>query len=50
MFNSLFEVVKDVTRVVTAPVEMVVDLVSIPVKAVADGATELVKEVKSLKD
>jgi hypothetical protein len=50
MFGSLFEIVKDTTRIVTAPVEMVVDIVSIPVKEVADVAQELVEEVKSLKD
>lgn len=50
MFGSLFEIVKDTTRIVTAPVEMVVDIVSIPVKEVANVAQDLVEEVKSLKD
>ena len=50
MFGSLFEIVKDTTRIVTAPVEMVVDIVSITVKEVADVAQELVEDVKSLKD
>lgn len=50
MFGSLFEIVKDTTRIVTAPVEMVVDIVSIPVKEVAEVAQDLVEEVKSLKD
>jgi hypothetical protein len=50
MFGSLFEIVKDTTRIVTAPVEMVVDIVSIPVKEVASVAQDLVEEVKSLKD
>lgn len=50
MFGSLFDVVKDVTRIVVAPVDIVVTLVSVPVKLVADAAEELAKDVKSLKD
>lgn len=50
MFSSLFDVVKDVTKIVTAPVEVAVTLVSIPVKAVAEVTQTLVEDVKSLKD
>lgn len=50
MFGSLFGVVTDVVKIATAPVEIAVDLVSVPVKLVADVAEEVVKEVKSLKD
>lgn len=50
MFGSLFDVVKDVTRIVVAPVEVVATLVSVPVKLVADAADELSKDVRSLKD
>ncbi len=50
MFGSLFSVVTDVVKIAVAPVEIVSTLVSIPVKVVADAATEIVNEVKSLKD
>lgn len=50
MFGSLLGLVTDTVKIVTAPVEMVVDLVSIPVKEIAKVTQELVKDVKSLKD
>lgn len=50
MFSSLFGLVTDVARIAVAPVELVATVVSIPVKAIADVATEVVKEVKTLKD
>lgn len=50
MFGSLFSLVTDVAKIVVAPVEVAATLVSIPVKAVADVATAVVDEVKSLKD
>lgn len=50
MFGSLFNIVKDVATVVTAPVEMVIDIVSVPVKIAAETASGLVKDVKSIKE
>lgn len=50
MFGSLLGLVTDTVKIVTAPVVIAVDLVSIPVKAVSEVAQELVKDVKSLKD
>lgn len=50
MFGSLFGLVTDVAKIVVAPVEIVSTLVSIPVKVVANVTTDLVNEVKSLKD
>ena len=49
MFGSLFDIVRDVTKIVAAPVEMALDIVSVPVKAVAEVAEDLVKDVKSIK-
>ena len=50
MFTSLFEIVKDTAKIVSAPVEMVLDVVSVPVKLVAEATGELVKDVKSIKN
>lgn len=50
MFSSVFDLVKDVATVVTAPVKIAVDIVSVPVGLLADAADTLVKDVKSLKD
>jgi hypothetical protein len=50
MFGSLFDLATNVVKVVAAPVEIITDIVSVPVKIAADAATEVVKEVKSLKD
>lgn len=50
MFGSLFSLASDVVKVVSAPVEIALDVVSVPVKIVADVAQEVVQEVKSLKD
>jgi hypothetical protein len=50
MFGSLLGLVTDTVKIVTAPIEMAVDLVSIPVKEVSEAVQELVKDVKSLKD
>ena len=50
MFGSLFSIVEDVATVVTAPVEIVLDVVSVPVNLVAEAAEDLVKDVKSIKD
>lgn len=50
MLGSLFDIVKDVATVVVAPVEMVLDVVSVPVKIAAEAASELVKDVKNIKN
>lgn len=50
MFKSLFNLANDLATIVSAPVEMVVDLVAIPVKEVANVAKELVADVKSIGD
>lgn len=49
MFGTLFDIVKDVTKVVAAPVEIVLDVVSVPVKLASEAAEELVKDIKSTK-
>lgn len=46
MFGTLFDIVKDTAKIVAAPVEMALDIVSVPVKLVAE---DLVKDVKSIK-
>jgi hypothetical protein len=50
MFGSLFNLASDVVRIAVAPVELVAEVVSVPVKIVADVTGEIVNEVKSLKD
>lgn len=50
MFGTLFDIVKDTAKIVTAPVEMALDVVSVPVKVVAEVAEELIKDVKSIKE
>lgn len=50
MFGTLFDIVKDATKIVAAPVEMALDVASVPVKLVAEAAESLVKDVKSIKD
>jgi hypothetical protein len=50
MFGSLFNVVLDTARIVTAPVEIVLDVVAVPIQAIAEVASDLVEDVKSLKD
>ncbi len=48
LFDSLVNLVGDVATVVTKPVETVVDAADAVVKPVADGLTELAKDVKDL--
>ena len=48
MFESLIELVKDTTRIVTAPVEIAVDVADAVVKPVAEAAEAVVEEVKNL--
>lgn len=51
MFDSIFNVVKDVSRVVTAPVEIGADLASALTKPVADAAQDCVDGIKeTVKD
>jgi hypothetical protein len=50
MFKSVFNVLEDVTRVVTAPVEVLVDLAQVVTKPSAELAQDIVNEVKGLID
>lgn len=50
LLDSLVELATDTVKVVAAPVEMVVDLAGAAIKPLAEAATELVEDVKSLKD
>ena len=50
MFKSVFNVLEDVTRVVTAPVEVLADLAQVVTKPAADAAQTVVDEVKGLID
>jgi len=50
MFKSIFSVLEDVTRVVTAPVEVLADMAQLVTKPVADAAQTIVDEVKGLTD
>lgn len=46
MFKSLIELVKDVTEIVTAPVEIAVDTARAVTKPMAETAKELTDTVK----
>ncbi len=50
LFDSVFELVSDTASIVTAPIEVAIDLISVPVKEVSDVTKELVNDIKSLKD
>lgn len=50
LFGSLVNLVENTARVVTAPVEIVVDLADAVVAPLAEAADEIVKDVKSIKD
>lgn len=50
ILDSLIDVCEDVATIVAAPVEIAVDLVSVPVKELADVAKTMVQDVKSIKD
>jgi hypothetical protein len=50
LLKSLTGLATDAAKVVLAPVEIAVDLVSVPVKLLADAAKDLANDVKSLKD
>lgn len=46
MFGSLLNIVKDVATVVTAPVEIALDVTSAVTKPIADTVSETVKGIK----
>ncbi len=46
LFDSLVGLATDAVKIVIAPVEIVVDIVSVPVKEIAEVATDLAKDVK----
>lgn len=48
IFGSLVQLASDAVRVVTAPVEVVVDLVGAGVKPIADTAQDIVDVVKDM--
>ena len=48
MLNSLFSVVTDVAKIVTAPVEIALDTTRAITKPVAEVAETMVKEVEDL--
>jgi hypothetical protein len=50
LLESLVDLTTDVVKVVAAPVEMAVDLAGAVVKPVAEVASDLVDDIKSLKD
>lgn len=49
LLKSITDLAVDVTKIVIAPVEIVVDVVSVPVALIAEAATDLVNDVKNLK-
>ena len=50
IFDSLINVVSDTAKIVTAPVEVVLDLTAAVTKPIADGATAITDTVKELTD
>ncbi len=50
LFDSVVSLVKDVGSIVASPVEMAVDLISVPVKEVVEVVNDLKEGIKSLKD
>lgn len=50
IFDSLTDLTKDVFEVVSAPIEVVVDIADASIKPIADAAKEIKDEVKTLKD
>lgn len=48
LLDSLTNLVTDVATVVLKPAEIALDIADAAVKPIADGATELAKEVKDL--
>ena len=50
LLKSVTELACDVATVVVAPIEMATDLIGSAIKPLAEVATDLIKDVKSLKD
>lgn len=50
IFESAVDLAVDAARIVTAPVEAAVNLAGAALKPVAEVASDLVADVKSLKD
>lgn len=48
MFGKLFDIVSDAVTIVAAPVNIVLNVVAVPVKAVAEVAEDLVKDVRGM--
>ena len=48
MIMSLFDIVGDVVNIVTAPIEVAVDITRAVTKPMAEVAQDVVKEVKDL--
>lgn len=48
LFDSLVDLAADVVTIAVKPVEIAVDVADAMVKPIAQGATELAKEVKDL--
>ena len=47
---GLFELTTSVAKIVIAPVEVAVDLTNMVVKPIAEVATEITKDIKSIND
>lgn len=50
MFDSIFKIAKDVTRIAVAPVEIAVDLTRVVTKPIADAAEYVAEEVSDAVD
>jgi hypothetical protein len=50
LFNSVVSLATDATKVVLAPVEITVDLVSAVSKPIAEIVKDLTVDIKSMKD
>lgn len=48
LFDSLIDLAVDTTRIVTAPVEVVVDVAAAAIKPIADGAQSIVDSAKEI--
>jgi hypothetical protein len=50
LFKSIGDVATKTVNIALAPVEMAVDLADAALKPLSDAATELKKDIKSIKD
>lgn len=50
LLDSLVDLAADVAKVASAPVEMAIDLAGAAIKPFAEAASDMVDDVKSLKD